>query len=82
MDLVICIIYIVTGGIWICKNIKLDSIVSPTNWRIMFIKLLMLFMIPLALYIFFYFSILTLETISSIIINIIIPAPKNFIRFT
>ena len=55
MDLVICIIYIVTGGIWICKNIKLDSIVSPTNWRIMFIKLLMLFMIPLALYIFFYF---------------------------
>ena len=50
VDLVICIIYIVTGGIWICKNIKLDSIVSPTNWRIMFIKLLMLFMIPLAIF--------------------------------
>ena len=56
MDLVICIIYIVTGGIWICKNIKLDSIVSPTNWRIMFIKLLMLFMIPLALNININFS--------------------------
>lgn len=91
MDLVICIIYIVTGGIWICKNIKLDSIVSPTNWRIMFIKLLMLFMIPLALYIFFYFSmnnkLRVFLGISVLLVNeilsyfLLLEIKKNIIRY-
>ena len=55
IDILICILYVVAGGIWMCKGIRLDSISAPTNYKIVIIKFLML-VVPASLYIFFSFS--------------------------
>ena len=56
IDILICILYVVAGGIWMCKGIRLDSISAPTNYKIVIIKFLMLLVVPASLYIFFSFS--------------------------
>lgn len=56
IDILICILYVVAGGIWMCKGIRLDSISAPTNYKIVIIKFLMLLVVPTSLYIFFSFS--------------------------
>ena len=56
IDILICILYVVVGGIWMCKGIRLDSISAPTNYKIVIIKFLMLLVVPASLYIFFSFS--------------------------
>ena len=38
IDILICILYVVAGGIWMCKGIRLDSISAPTNYKIVIIK--------------------------------------------
>lgn len=53
IDILICILYVVAGGIWMCKGIRLDSI---SAYKIVIIKFLMLLVVPASLYIFFSFS--------------------------
>ena len=56
IDILICILYVVAGGIWMCKGIRLDSISAPTNYKIGIIMFLMVLVVHASLFILFSFS--------------------------
>ena len=55
IDTLICIVYIFVGAKWVLKNVEIETISAPTNWKIIVLKFLIWLVVPLEIFIYIHF---------------------------
>ena len=56
VDIILCTVYIFWGTRWIFKSLRLGRFSVCNNWKIIALKLYILLLVPLSLFVYFYFA--------------------------
>lgn len=56
VDIILCAVYIFWGTRWIFKRLRLGRFSVCNNWKTMALKLYILLLVPLSLFVYFYFA--------------------------
>lgn len=56
VDIILCAVYIFWGTRWIFKSLRLGRFSVCNNWKIIALKLYILLLVPLSLFVYFYFA--------------------------